>query len=97
MFILTLKTQITLKTKPKTKIMGWNQSKYENYKRLLRYDYSMGYINGIQGLQKIYLTFIAFDEFECAKVVDEFCKEEKGIDISQPISRKPERRRIKFV
>lgn len=77
--------------------MGWNQSKYENYKRLIRYDYSMGYINGIQGLQNMYLTFIAFDEFECAKVVDEFCKEVKGIDISQPIPYEPERRRIKFV
>lgn len=76
--------------------MGWNQSKYENYKRLIRYDYSMGYINGTEGLRNMYLAFIAYDEFECAKVVDEFCKEEKGIDIRLPLPRKAQRRSVKI-
>ena len=76
--------------------MGWNQSKYENYKRLIRYDYSMGYINGIQGLKNMYHNFILLDQFECAKVVDEFCKEEKGIDIRLPLPRKAQRRSVKI-
>lgn len=88
--------QITLKTKPKTKIMGWNQKRYEKNRILVAYDYRMGFVSGIREWKYIYRLSIDRNDFEMAKAIDLFC-DSIGIDVKWEGKRKPELQKINLV
>lgn len=66
--------------------MGWNKLKYLNSKRLIEYDFRMGYIQDKDDLRSRYDISLMYDDFEYAKAVDDFCNR-LGFDVTKKKNR----------